>query len=136
MLAGLDHCKNTGLEPEAYAAKYNFYKISKIPNQGARIMNCVMRSTPIQALETTTGLESIDSRKDTKVFIQSAKFQRLHNHPMDERIVQPNRRRIKRDSFLHQTRALERENEMLNGQEIQSIFQELQTQFSSSKGQI
>jgi hypothetical protein len=56
------------------AAKSNFEKVSKVQNQATRIITGAMRSTPIQELETTTGLESLEDRRDTKLLIQAAKF--------------------------------------------------------------
>ena len=51
------------------AAKTNKEKLNKIQNQAMRMMTGAMKSTPIQALETATGLSSLDDRRDTKVLI-------------------------------------------------------------------
>ena len=90
------------------AAKSNFEKVSKVQNQATRIITGAMRSTPIRELETSTGLASLEDRRDTKQLTQAAKFKRLPDHPMKSRLSQPTKGRLKRGSFVHQTRMLER----------------------------
>ena len=63
------------------AAKSNFSKTSKVQNQAARIITGAIKSTPIQELETTTGLQPIETRRNTKILCQAAKYRRLPNHP-------------------------------------------------------
>ena len=70
-----------------------------------------MKSTPIMELETITGLQSLDDRRDLKLLSQAAKFKRLKDHPMRQRLSQPVKGRLKRDSFVHQSRILERRQE-------------------------
>ena len=70
-----------------------------------------MKSTPIQELETTTGLQSLEDRRDTKLLVQAAKFKRLPGHPMKERLSQPTKGRLRRESFVHQSRKLERQHQ-------------------------
>ncbi|RUS85482.1 hypothetical protein EGW08_006758 [Elysia chlorotica] len=54
--------------------------------------------------------------KDSKLLIQAAKFRRLPEHPMKDRMSQPVKRRLKRESFLHQVRSLEKKNQDMQGQ--------------------
>ena len=70
-----------------------------------------MKSTPIMELETITGLQSLDNRRDLKLLSQAAKFKRLQDHPMRQRLSQPTKGRLKRESFVHQSRMLERRQE-------------------------
>ena len=70
-----------------------------------------MKSTPIMKLETITGLQSVDDRRDLKLLSQAAKFKRLQDHPMRQRLSQPTKGRLKRESFIHQSRILERRQE-------------------------
>ena len=60
-------------------------------------------STPIQAMDTLTGLQTLQSRWDSKILTQSAKFKRLKDHPMHSRMSEPTKCRMKLSSFLHQT---------------------------------
>ena len=76
-------------------------------NQATRIITGAMKSTPIQELETITGLQPLADRRDTKLLTQAAKFRRLQDHPMRDRLAQPTKRRLKRESFVHQSRKLE-----------------------------
>ena len=65
-----------------------------------------MKSTPIEKLETSTGLQSLKDRRDTKMLVQAAKFQRLSRHPMNVRIKQGTKNRLKRNSFVHEKNKL------------------------------
>jgi len=102
-------------------AKSNFDRVSKVQNQATRIITGAMRSTPIQELETTTGLQSLEDRRDSKILTQAAKFKRLATHPMRDRLSQSTKGRLKRTSFIHQSRALERQNRDLLNHETREI---------------
>ena len=52
-----------GMASTCTAAKGNTEKTSRIQNQAMRIMTGAMRSTPISALESTTGLQTLDDRR-------------------------------------------------------------------------
>ena len=92
-------------------AKSNFDRVSKVQNQATRIITEAMKSTPIMELETITGLQSLDDRRDLKLLSQAAKFKRLQDHPMRQRLSQPTKGRLKRKSFIDQSRILERRQE-------------------------
>ena len=92
-------------------AKSNFDQVSKVQNQATRIITGAMKSMPIMELETITGLQSLDDRRDHKLLSQAAKFKRLQDHPMRHTLSQPTKGRLKRESFIHQSRILERRQE-------------------------
>ena len=92
-------------------AKSNFYRVIKVQNQATRIITRAMKSTPIMELETITGLQSLDNRRDLKLLSQAAKFKRLQDHPMRQRLSRPTKGRLKRESFIHQSRIFERRQE-------------------------
>ena len=71
-------------------------------------MTSATRSTPISAMETVTGLQPVEDRQEIKELTHFAKFKRLQDHPMHERMNQPTRRRLKRSSFIQHSRILER----------------------------
>ena len=98
-----------GISAWATAAKSNLDHINKIQNQAQRLITGAMKSTPIQKMEETTGLQPLEDRKDTKILIQAAKFKRLDSHPMKQRMKEPTKGRLKRGSFIHQSRRLERQ---------------------------
>ena len=50
------------------------------------MMTGAMKSTPIHAMETITGLQSLDDRCDAKVLTQAAKFKQRQDQPMHERM--------------------------------------------------
>ncbi|XP_070184084.1 uncharacterized protein, partial [Littorina saxatilis] len=112
------------------AAKSNFDRVSKVQNQAARIITGTMRSTPIQELENIMGLD----RRDTKLLTQAAKFKRLPTHPMKDRLCQPTKGILKRGSFIHQTRVLERRHQDILDQQPKDIPQYLKNQSWSDEG--
>lgn len=103
-----------GMAAWSTAAKSNLGKVNRIQNQATRIITGAMKSTPIQQLETITGLESLESRQDTKLLTQAAKFKRLPDHPMSTRILQPAKGRLKRTSFIQQSKMLEKTLDISN----------------------
>ena len=100
-----------GMTAWGTTAKSNFDRVSEVQNQATHIITGAMKSTPIMELETITGLLSLDDRRDLKLFSQAAKFKRLQDHPMRQRLSQPTNGRLKRESFIHQSRILERRQE-------------------------
>lgn len=78
--------------------------IDRLQNQAMRIMTGSMKSTPITAMETTTGLMDMNSRRAMKMNIQAAKFDRLDNHPMHCRMNERSECRLKRSSFVEKSR--------------------------------
>ena len=75
--------------------------------RGDRMMVGAMRSTPISAIETVTGLQPLEDRQEIKILTQAAKFKRLQDHPMHERMNQPTSGRLNRSNFLQRSRILE-----------------------------
>ena len=110
-----------GMTAWGTTAKSNFDRVSKIQNQTTRIITGAMKSTPIMELETITGLQSFDDRRDLKLLSQAAKFKRLQDHPMRQRLSQPIKGRLKRESFIHQSRILERRQEDILDHEPKEI---------------
>ena len=92
-------------------AKSNFDLASKVQNQATRIVTGAMKSTPIVELETITGLHAFDDRRDYKLLNQAAQFKRLQDPQLRQRLYQPTEWRLKKESFIHQSRILERRHE-------------------------
>ena len=104
-------------------AKTNMDKMSKVQNQAARIITGSMKSTPIQELETITGLLPLLDRCHEKLLTQAAKFKRLSGHSMEKRMYLPTRGRLKRENFVHQIRYLEQRHRDILEQNPQKISQ-------------
>ena len=102
-----------GMAASSTAAKSNSSKLSRVQHQPMRMMTCDMRSTPISAMETVTGLQPLEDRQELKILTQAAKFKRLQDHPMHEHMNQPTRGRLKRSEFLQHSWILERRNSEL-----------------------
>ena len=64
------------------ASKSSFDRVNKVQKQASRIITDAHRSTPIQSMETATGLENLENRRNTKVLVQTAKSKRLGKHQM------------------------------------------------------
>ncbi|KAK3772626.1 hypothetical protein RRG08_006757 [Elysia crispata] len=112
-----------GMAALGTTAKINMDKMSKVQNQAARVITGSMRSTPIQELETITGLQPLLDRCHEKLLTQAAKFKRRSGHPMEKRMYQPTRGRLKRENFVHQSRCLEQRHRDILEQNPQKISQ-------------
>ena len=96
-----------GIAAWGTAAKSNFAKVEKVQNQNLRIITGGMKSTPINTMETTTGMQAITDRRDNKILTQYAKYQSLESHPMHTLTNNRGRSRLKRSNFIKTARALE-----------------------------
>ena len=76
-----------GMAASSTAAKSNSSKLSRVQQQAIRMMTGAMRSTPISAMETVTDLQPLEDRQEIKILTQAAKFKRLQDHPMHERMM-------------------------------------------------
>ena len=94
-----------GMAASSTAAQSNSSKLSRVQHQAMRMMTGAIRSTPIYAMETVTGLQPLEDRQEIKILTQAAKFKRLQDHPMHERMNQPARGRLKRSNFLQHSRS-------------------------------
>ena len=90
------------------AAKTHLQTLDKVQNQALRLITGSMRSTPIQAMEEVTAIQPLVQRRDMKNLVQAEKIKVLPHHPMGQRMDQPTKSRLKRSSFLHETRRLAR----------------------------
>ena len=99
-----------GMATWGNAAKSNLDRLTKVQNQTTRIMTGAIKSTPVKDLESITGIQPLCDRRDMKMLVQDAKFKRLIDHPMNQRMGQPVCRRLKRNSFLHQAKELIKQN--------------------------
>ena len=86
-----------------------------------------MKSTPKEALEKATGIHPIADRCDIKVLTQSAKFKRMPDHPMKERMKGNTKRRIQKSNFLQKSRKLEAQSPDLKDDSPQEISRCLAT---------
>ena len=104
---------DNGMAANSIAVKSNSCKLSRVQHQAMRMMTGAIRSIPISAMETVTGLQPLEDRQEMKVLTHAAKFKRLQDHPMHERMNQPTRGRLKRSNFLQHNRILERKTSEL-----------------------
>ena len=77
---------------------------------GLRIILSAMRSTPIQQMEKTTDLQPLECRREYKAAIQGEKLKRLTSHPLHQKLQHGTKNRLKRKSFKHKLKDLQKEN--------------------------
>ena len=58
-----------GISCWGQTASSNFLKVKKVQHQNLRLMTGGMKSTPIREMETLSGLQSIEDRRDSKTLI-------------------------------------------------------------------
>ncbi|XP_041374190.1 uncharacterized protein LOC121387231 [Gigantopelta aegis] len=92
-------------------AETNQQALDKVQNQALRIITGSMKSTPIKDMEKTAAIQPLGERRDAKIMIQAEKFRYLPNHPMKQRMDGLTKNRLKRSSFIHQSRRLTREHQ-------------------------
>ncbi|GFS25220.1 hypothetical protein ElyMa_007021900 [Elysia marginata] len=96
-------------------AKSNQQKVEKIQNQSLTIITGGLKSTPILKMETITGLQSLEERRETKILTQCQKYKAMPNCVLNRRLKDTNKGRLKRNSFCKYSRILESKNEQLTG---------------------
>ena len=89
-----------GMATWGNAAKSNLDRLTKFQNQNTRIMTGAIKSTPVKDLESITGIQPLCDRTYMKMLVHDAKFKRLTDHPMNQRMGQTVCRCLKRNSFL------------------------------------
>ena len=92
------------------ASKTNESKADRVQNMGLRMILGAMRSTPIQQMEKTTDLQPLECRCEYKAAIQGEKLKRLTSHPLLQKLQHGTKNRLKRKSFKHKLKDLQKEN--------------------------
>ena len=96
-----------GISCWGQTASSNFQKVKKVQHQNLRLMTGAMKSTPIREMETLSGLQSIEDRRDSKTLIQEEKYKTLPSLPMYKRLrTQKLKPRLKRKSFIVNVKTL------------------------------
>ena len=76
---------------------------------GLRIILAAMRSTPIQQMEKIADLQPLECRRVYKAVIQGEKLKRLTSHPLHQKLQYGTKNRLKRKSFKHKLKDLQKE---------------------------
>ena len=71
-----------------------------------RLITGGMRSTPIAAMEQATGLQPLEERREEKVIRQEDKMKRIPSHPLNRRLQEPTKNKLKRKSINHISKSL------------------------------
>ena len=83
------------------AAKTNTNKLNKVQNASLRIITGAMKTTPINEMEKTAKLQSLEDRRKEKSLKQGEKMKRLPSHPLHKKFQEQTKNRIKRLSPNH-----------------------------------
>ena len=89
--------------------KTNQQSLDKIQKQALRIITGAMKSTPITFMEQTTAMQPLQQRRQAKVLLQTEKYKCLPDHPMKEKVEGRTKNRIKRSSFTHEVKKLQKD---------------------------
>lgn len=92
----------------ATAAPSNTARLEKVQNASMRLITGGLKTTPINTLQTATGLLSLDTRRQEKVLIQQEKLKRIPTHPANKQLQELTQNRLKRKSFNHLAKGLTR----------------------------
>ena len=90
-------------------AKTTQQALDKVQNQALRIITGAMRSTPIKAMEQLTNIQPLNQRREAKIMAQAEKFRCLPDHPMKHKLDSLTKNRLKRSSFVHESKRLSRQ---------------------------
>ena len=92
------------------APKTNKSKLDRVQNMGLRIISDAMRRTPIQETEKSADLQPLKYRREYKAAVQGDKLKRLTSHPIHQNVQYGTKTCLKRKSFKHKLKDLQKEN--------------------------
>jgi ribonuclease HI len=90
------------------AAKTHLQTLDKVQNQALRIITGAMKTTPIEKMEKITGIPPLAKRRECKALTQAMKYTHSSEHLMSKRQKQSSLGRLKRSSFVSETKVLQR----------------------------
>ena len=93
------------------SAKTNLKALDTVQNQALRIITGAMKSTPIREMEKLTGIQPLCQRREEKTLMQAEKYKCLPNHPMKQKLEGLTKNRLKRSSFVHESKRLLRQHQ-------------------------
>lgn len=80
-----------------------------------------MKSTPINAMESITGLQPVEDRRDKRVLALEEKLKRFNSHLIHDRMYSLSRSRILRTSFVNHADTLRKDNPVLSKCKLKQI---------------
>ena len=89
-------------------SKSQIGKIEKVHNQCMRVISGGMKTTPINAMESHIGLQSMTERIEKKMITQSTKIKSMKQQPLHDRFHKPVGKRLKRTSFISTTQTIKK----------------------------
>ena len=76
----------------------------------SKLWNHAIHTNMIFTTEKTTGIQLLSNRREAKTLVQAAKYKSRPQHPMKEKLENLLINRLKRSSFVHNSRNLERQH--------------------------
>ena len=92
-------------------AKTNLQALDRVQNQALRLITGAMRSTPIREMEKLTAIHPLTQRREEKNLMLAEKFRCLPDHPMKQKLDGLTKNRLKRSSFVHESKRLFRQHQ-------------------------
>ena len=83
------------------AAKTNKNRLDKLQHMGLRVILDAMKTTPVHGMQKAASVEPLESRRSIKVLTQGEELKRLPSHPLHEKLGQPTKNRLERQSLNH-----------------------------------
>ena len=77
------------------AAKTNTNKLNKVQNASLRIITGAMKTAPINEMERTAKLQSLEDRRKEKSLKQGEKMKRLPSHPLHKKFQEQTKTDLK-----------------------------------------
>ncbi|KAH3770369.1 hypothetical protein DPMN_171654 [Dreissena polymorpha] len=71
-------------------------------------MTGATKSTPMAFMEKIAGIQALQERRDVKFLTETEKYKCLTDHPMSARVKGYTKHRIKRSSFVHEAKKLDK----------------------------
>ena len=101
-----------GISAWGNCSKAQMEKLDRVQNSNMRIISGGMKSTPIHAMETITGLTSLSERRESKILKQYTDVKAMTDQPLHARAQQKKTRRLKRSHFIERAQQIEKDHEL------------------------
>ena len=98
-----------GSTAESICVKTTQQALDKVQNQALQLINLHDGVNSINAMEQLTGIQPLKERREAKNMMQAEKFRCLPDHPMKPKLDSLTKNRLKRSSFVHESKRLSRQ---------------------------
>ena len=97
-----------GASAWATAAKTHTNKQGKVQNFGLRTILGAMKTTPVDEMEKTAGVEPLEGRRQAKLLIHAEKMKRMPDLPLHQKLKDPTKKQIEKEKSEPPSKRTER----------------------------